>query len=207
MGGDGVIYVHHPTAGSHTSHVDYLLRNREFGKKSSNGAAVVRRPDEQGGVAGVEVGQARKPARLALRQSYGNIRSMLTLKEDICCGTMNSFFTDIMTPVGELSNGGVIYSLPQVRLGAFWRTFASKTGLHFAAGSHEGGPHYKRSLTSLAKHGLDICSLDCDGYDRRIDSDLDRERRQHDVPDRGGHLEASIRPWRKKWAGPSASVE
>jgi len=206
-----VSFTSHPSeAGSIPSHV--VLPAQEpggFGKKVQMAVQWSEDRDEQGGVAGVESRASAKTARLALGSLYGNIRSMLTLKGAVICWPDDepAFQPRSLTPSPSSATGGEIHAGIRAKFdfAHSGRTFAAKTGRAFRRRcfATKVGRTTSASTDLARKHGLDHLLPRLRRDDRRVDSDLDRERRQHDVPDRGGTWEASIRPWRKKWAGPS----
>jgi uroporphyrinogen decarboxylase len=61
------------------------------------------------------------------------------------------------------------------------------------------GPHYKRITDLTRAHGLDICSLDCDGWIDALIPTWFANGVNTMFPIEVGTWDASIRPWREKY--------
>jgi len=206
MGGDGVIYVHHPTAGSIPSHVDYLLKDRavwerEFKRRLQWSEDRVNKAALQE----LKSGQRENPLGLHCGSLYGNIRSMLTF-EGSCylLADDEKLFTEIIDTVGELCYRGVQYILEsgaRFDFAHFWEDICFKNGPCISPWVFEEkvGPHYKRITELTRRHGLDICSLDCDGMIDALIPTWIGNGVNTMFPIEVGTWNASILPWRKKW--------
>lgn len=206
MGGDGVIYVHQPNAGSIPSHVDYLLKNRDVWEKDFKWRLQWSEDRiNKAGLKELKSGKRDNPLGLHCGSLYGNIRSMLTF-EGSCylLADDEDLFTEIIDTVGELCYQGVKFSLEsgaKFDFAHFWEDICFKNGPCISPHvfSEKVGPHYKRITDLTRKHGLDICSLDCDGkIDALIPTWIGNGVNTM-FPIEVGTWDACILPWRKKW--------
>ncbi len=113
-------------------------------------------------------------------------------------------FTEIVDTVGELCYRCVDTAL---NLGAkcdfahFWEDICFKNGPLIAPKVFERvvGPHYKRITERVAKAGIDIVSLDCDGCIDRLVPIWLANGVNTMFPIEVGTWQASLGPWREKY--------
>ena len=206
MGGDGVVLVHVPGAGSIQSHVDYLLKDRaaweehfkwrfEWHDERVNSVAIEALKSQDRG----------NPRGLHCGSLYGCVRGMLTF-EGSCymLADDEELFTEIIDVNADLCYRVVERTL---ELGAefdfahFWEDICFKNGpcISPEVFMEKVGPHYRRITELLSKHGIDICSLDCDGcIDALIPTWIENGVNTM-FPIEVGTWDASISPWREKY--------
>ena len=206
MGGDGVVYVHRPGAGSIPAHVDYLLKNREVWEKEFKWR--FQWSEDRINRAGLEPlrsGERDNPLGLHCGSLYGGIRSILTF-EGSCylLADDEDLFTEIIDTVGDLcyrSTKTMLESGAKFDFAHFWEDICFKNGPCISPHvfSEKVGPHYRRITDLTRQHGLDICSLDCDGkIDALIPTWIENGVNTM-FPIEVGTWDAAIRPWRKRW--------
>jgi len=207
MGGDGVVYLQKPGGGSIPAHVDYLLKNRaaweehfkhrfQWSDDRVNKAALESLKDD---------GERENPLGISCGSLYGNIRTMLTF-EGSCylLADDEGLFTEIIDTCAELCYRGVeviLESGAKFDFAHFWEDICFKNGPCISPRVFEEkvGPHYKR-ITDLARqHGIDICSLDCDGCIDALVPTWIANGVNTMFPIEVGTWEASIAPWREQF--------
>ncbi|MEI6809434.1 MAG: hypothetical protein WCN95_11995, partial [bacterium] len=206
MGGDGVIYVHQPDAGSIPAHVDYLLKNREIWEREFKWRFQWSEDRvDKAALEGLKSGQRENPLGLHCGALYGNIRSMLTF-EGSCylLADDEDLFTEIIDTCAELcyqSVKSMLESGAKFDFVHFWEDICFKNGPCISPSVFESkiGPHYKRITDLTRKYGLDICSLDCDGMIDALIPTWFNNGVNTMFPIEVGTWAASILPWRKKY--------
>ncbi len=204
--GDGVVYLQKPGAGSIPAHVDYLLKNREVWEaefkhrlqwsddRLNKDAFEWLKTASRENVRGIHCGSL-----------YGNIRTMLTF-EGACYlqADDEELYTEIIDAVGELTYQGVKSVLElgiEFDFVHFWEDICFKNGPCVSPRTfHEKvGPHYKRITDLTRQHGIEICSLDCDGMiDALIPTWIENGVNVM-FPIEVGTWDANIIPWREKY--------
>jgi len=206
MGGDGVIYVEKPGAGSIPSHVDYLLKDRaaweehfrwrlQWSEDRVNAAACSRHKSAN----------RETPLGLHCGSLYGNIRNLLTF-EGSCylLADDEALFTEIVDTVGDLcyrTVEAILKTGAQFDFAHFWEDICFKNGpcISPPVFREKVGPHYRRITDLTRRHGLDICSLDCDGMiDALIPTWIENGVNTM-FPIEVGTWGASIAPWRERY--------
>jgi uroporphyrinogen decarboxylase len=207
MDGDGVIYVHQPGAGATIhAHVDYLLKDRAIWEKEFKWRLQWSEDRmNKAGLLALQSGERENPLGLHCGSLYGTIRSMLTF-EGSCylLADDEKLFTEIIDTVGDLCYRGVKYMLEsgaRFDFAHFWEDICFKNGpcISPQVFAVKVGPHYKRITDLARKHGLDICSLDCDGMIDALVPTWIENGVNTMFPIEVGTWNASIRPWREKW--------
>jgi len=206
-GGDGVTYLSKPGAGSIPAHVDYLLKDRAAWEEHY-------KHRYQWSEQRVDLAVLAKQRAAASRENpyglhcgslYGSIRNVLTV-EGSCylLADDEALFTEIID-----ANADLCYRNVQVALKSgvafdfihFWEDICFKNGPLITPSVFEEkvGPHYKR-ITDLARaHGIDICSVDCDGMIDALIPTWIKNGVNTMFPIEVGTWGASIRPWREKY--------
>ncbi len=208
QGGDGVVYLSKPGAGSIPAHVDYLLKDRAAWEEHFKRR--LQWSEERVNMAALEAlkaapGPRENPLGLHCGSLYGNIRSMLTM-EGSCylLADDEDLFTEIIDTVGDLCYRNVKAALEsgaRFDFAHFWEDICYKNGplISPRVFMEKVGPHYKRITGLTRKYGLDICSLDCDGMiDALIPTWIENGVNTM-FPIEVGTWGASIGPWREKW--------
>lgn len=205
--GDGVTYISQPGAGSIPAHVDYLLKDRaaweehykwryqwDDNRVDRGTLDALRRDTER-----------TEPVGLHCGSLYGDIRTVLTLEG--ACYLMaddEDLFREIIATVADLcyrNTKAMLESGVQFDFAHFWEDICFKNGPLIAPGVFEEvvGPHYKRITDLTRAHGLDICSLDCDGWIDALIPTWVANGVNTMFPIEVGTWEASIAPWRAKY--------
>jgi len=207
MGGDGVVYLEKPGAGSIPAHVDYLLKDRaaweehfkhrfQWSEDRVNKAALESLKDDS---------QRENPLGIHCGSLYGNIRSMLTF-EGSCylLADDEELFTEIIDTCAEICYRNVkcmLESGAKFDFAHFWEDICFKNGPCISPHVFEEkvGPHYKRITDLTRQHGIDICSLDCDGCIDALVPTWVGNGVNTMFPIEVGTWNASIAPWREKF--------
>jgi uroporphyrinogen decarboxylase len=206
MGGDGVIYVQKPGAGSIAAHVDYLLKDRAAWEEHFKWRLQWSEDRVNKAASAAQKSAGREtPLGLHCGSLYGNIRNMLTF-EGSCylLADDEALFTEIIDTVGELCFRNVEAILAaggQFDFAHFWEDICFKNGPCIAPDVFRAkvGPHYKRITDLVRRYGIDICSLDCDGLIDALIPTWFENGVNTMFPIEVGTWEASIGPWRKKY--------
>jgi uroporphyrinogen decarboxylase len=203
MDGDGVIYAEKPGAGSIPSHVDYLLKDRAAWEEHFKWRLQWSEDRVQSALDAAPVEAHREnPLGLHCGSLYGHIRTMLTF-EGSCylLADDEELFTEIVDTVGDLCYRAVQRVLESGRtfdFAHFWEDICFKNGpcISPKVFREKVGPHYKRITDLTRRHGLDICSLDCDGMIDALVPTWIENGVNTMFPIEVGTWDASIRPWR-----------
>ncbi len=145
------------------------------------------------------------PLALHCGSLYGNIRNMLGVEElSYLAVDDEELYAEIIDTFGEL-----VYRVAEQMLsvgvefdyGHFWEDICFNNGplIHPQVFREMIGPHYKRTTSLLNAHGIDIVSVDCDGWiDLLIPTWLENGVNTM-FPIEVGTWNASIAPWRAKY--------
>jgi len=206
VGGDGVIYLSKPGAGSIPAHVDYLLKDRAVWEEQFKWRFQwsEQRVNKKA-LESLRSGERENPLGLLCGSLYGNIRSMLTF-EGACymLADDEALFTEIIDTVAELNYQNVrcmLESGAKFDFAHFWEDICFKNGpcISPRVFREKVGPHYKRITDLTRKHGIDVCSLDCDGkIDALVPIWLENGVNTM-FPIEVGTWGASIAPWREEY--------
>lgn len=205
--GDGVTYIEKPGAGSIPAHVDYLLKDRAAWEEHYKWR--LQWTDERVNRAGLE--ELRKapprddPLGLHCGSLYGAFRNIMTV-EGSCylLADDEELFTEIIDTIADLCYRNVKAMLDSgvsFDFAHFWEDICFKNGplVSPTVFSEKIGPHYRRITDLTRSHGLDICSLDCDGMiDAVIPTWFDNGVNTM-FPIEVGTWDASIKPWRERY--------
>ncbi len=220
LNGEGVIVVHSPTAGSIPAEIEHLLKDRltwdthyqwryQWTPERIT-AQSVRVNDkmvrfDQGGLEFLKTGTRDYLYGLHAGSLYGQIRNVLGVEgSSYLYADDETLFTEIIDTVADLCFRNVKAALDsgaQFDFVHFWEDICFKNGplISPAVFEEKVGPHYKRITDLCARHGLDICSLDCDGMiDALIPTWLNNGVNTM-FPIEVGTWNASLAPWRKKY--------
>lgn len=220
LGGDGVVLLHVPHAGSIQPDVDHLLKDRKAWEELY--LPKLRFTPERVGNAAVRVDGSMVPfaaggsdylARpdrshlvgLRCGSLYGVVRNWLTLEGScyLLCDD-EALFTEIIDVNAELQyqcTKAALEAGAQFDYAHFWEDICFKNGplINPAVFEEKVGHHYQRITDLVHSYGIDIVSLDCDG---QIDS-LIPTWIGHGVntmfPIEVGTWNASLAPWRERY--------
>lgn len=205
-GGDGVTYVSKPGAGSIPSHVDYLLKDRAAWEEHYKWRYQwdERRVNRAGLEALRKAPPRENPLGLHCGSLYGDIRTIMTMEG--ACYLMaddEALFTEIVDTVADLCYRNVkamIESGAVFDFAHFWEDICFKNGplISPLVFEEKMGPHYRRITELTRAHGLDICSLDCDGKIDALVPTWINNGVNTMFPIEVGTWNASIEPWRAK---------
>ena len=205
--GDGVTYISKPDAGSIPAHVDYLLKDRAAWEEHYKWRYQWddKRVDRAGLDARRQEPPRQDPLGLHCGSLYGDIRNVLTMEG--ACYLMaddEHLFREIVATVADLcyrNTKAMLESGVQFDFAHFWEDICFKNGPLIAPSMFEEvvGPHYKRITDLTRAHGLDICSLDCDGMIDALIPTWFANGVNTMFPIEVGTWDASIRPWREKY--------
>jgi len=208
LGCDGVVTVQSPGAGSIPAEIDHLLKDRasweehykwrfQWSDKRIDRARLKR----------LKTQKRDSPIGLHCGSLFGNIRTMLGI-EGVSYLYVDDepLYREIIDTVGDVCYRNVELTL---KLGAgvgfdfahFWEDICYKNGPLVSPKVFREyvGPHYKRITDLVRRHGIDIVSLDCDGW---IDALLPvwfENGVNTMFPIEVGTWDASIAPWRKQY--------
>lgn len=204
---DGVVVLQREGAVSIPSEVDHLLKDRaswnelylprlRFSKDriDYDRAEELKRNTNRDAPLGINCGSL-----------FGQIRNWMGLEGiSYLYADDEDLYDEIIRTVGELSYENVKTVLEtgiDFDFAHFWEDICFKNGplVSPAVFREKVGPYYKRITDLLLQHGIDIVSLDCDGYiDSLVPIWLDNGVNTM-FPVEVGTWEASIKPWREKY--------
>ncbi len=149
--------------------------------------------------------EREEPLGLHCGSLYGQLRDMMGLEAITYLSVDDEPLLDEMIEtVGELCYGlteRFLASGIQFEFAHFWEDICFKSGPLVAPGlyAEKVGPHYRRITNLVNRHGIDICSLDCDGkIDVLVPTWLENGVNTM-FPIEVGTWGASIRPWREQY--------
>ncbi len=204
---DGVTYIHKPGAGSIPAHVDYLLKDRAAWEEHYKWR--YRWSEDRVSKEALESLKAaperENPLGLHCGSLYGAVRDVITM-EGACylLADDEELFTEVIDTVAELSYRNartILESGATFDFAHFWEDICFKNGPLIAPTVFEEkvGPHYRRITELTRAHGLDICSLDCDGLIDALIPTWIHNGVNTMFPIEVGTWDASIEPWRTQY--------
>lgn len=202
----GAVVVENPNASGIPAEIDHLLKDRASWE--THYKKRMEWKDERVDKKALDQlkGKERKdPLGLHCGSLYGDIRDMMGVEgisylyaDDEC------LYREIIDTMGELCYRKVktvLESGVKFDFAHFWEDICFKNGPLVVPTIFEEyvGPHYKRITDMVRASGIDIISLDCDGWiDALIPIWLDNGVNTM-FPIEVGTWNASIAPWRKKY--------
>lgn len=185
LNAEGVITLHRPGAGSIPADVDHLLKDRKSWKEMYlpklqwSKDRVMKAPVfigektvrfEEGGLDFLLKTERDYPLGLFCGSLYGWIRNWLTM-EGACYLLVDdeALFDEIVETNAEICYQAVKTTLEtgiRFDFGHFWEDICFKNGPLIAPDvfKRKIGPHYRRICDLLNSYGIDIVSVDCDGW-------------------------------------------
>lgn len=218
--GNGVISLDVPGAGSIHSEVDHLLKDRASWREhfvhrlqwtpervTDSGVWTGERSVAfgQGGLEILRKNERENPLGLHCGSLYGCVRDMMGV-EGACYlyADDEALFTEIIDTMAEICYQNAKYALEsgaQFDFAHFWEDICYKNGplINPAVFAAKVGPHYRRITQLCLKYGLDIVSLDCDGWIDALVPVWFENGVNTMFPIEVGTWNASVRPWREKF--------
>jgi uroporphyrinogen decarboxylase len=218
--GHGAVRVNKPGGGSIHAEEDHLLKDRRSWEEHFKprmqwspervthssvrvGEKSIR--FDQGGLEHLRTGQRDRPLGLHCGSLYGQFRNWVGV-EGTCYMLADDepLVDEILNTIGDLSYRNVEFALQsgaKFDFAHFWEDICFKNGplVNPSVFADKVGPHYRRITRLLKTHGIDIVSLDCDGW---IDSLIPvwfENGVNTMFPIEVGTWNACIAPWREKY--------
>lgn len=185
LNADGVICIQKPGAGSIPADVDHLLKTRsdweklylpklQWSKDRVMKAPVIVKNNivsfEEGGMEFLKSDQRDYPYGIYCGSMYGWVRNWLTM-EGACYLLVDDekLFDEIVETNAEICYQAVKTTLEtgaKFDFGHFWEDICFKNGplISPSVFKKKIGPHYRKICDLLEKYGIDIVSVDCDGW-------------------------------------------
>ena len=220
LNGNGVVIVQRPEAGSIPAEISHLLKDRasweehykhrlQWCEERVTEVHVVRGevsvPWSEGGLEILQKAEWDTPYGIHCGSLYGLVRNLLGL-EGSCYlhADDDELFTEIIDTVAELCYRKTEYVLQagaRFDFGHFWEDISFKNGplISPPVFYEKVGPHYRRITDLLARHGIDIVSLDSDGCIDALIPTWFENGVNTMFPIEVGTWEASIAPWREQY--------
>ena len=216
----GVVVVTRPDAGSIPAEISHTLTDRASWEEHYRHRlqwtpdrvtkALVRVNDklipfDQGGLEFLKTNQRDYVYGLFCGSLYGEFRNILGV-EGTCYLLVDDepLFDEIIRTMSDVCFKNVKYALEsgaKFDFAHFWEDICFKNGplVSPAVFAEKVGPHYKRITGLLKQYGIDIVSLDCDGWiDALIPIWLENGVNTM-FPIEVGTWDASIKPWREQY--------
>jgi len=220
LNGQGLVILHKPNTKSIQPDVDHLLKDRtaweELYKPRLQFAmerittARVRMGDEQvrfdeGADEFLRRGERDYPIGLRCGSLYGDMRTWLTM-EGACYLLVDDepLFDEIVETNAELRyqcTKAALETGAQFDFAHFWEDICYKNGplISPRVFSEKMGPHYKRITELVNRYGIDIVSVDCDGWIDALVPTWFENGVNTMFPIEVGTWHASIAPWREQF--------
>jgi uroporphyrinogen decarboxylase len=220
LNADGVIVLDDPDAAGIAPEIETLLKDRAAWKEHYQWRyqwkeervtrAKVRvndqmLPFDQGGLEFLKTAERDYPYGLYCGSLFGQIRNVLGVEGSAFLLVDDEpLFDEIIQTVGDLSYRAVEYTLASGAVfdfAHFWEDICFKNGplISPAVFEEKVGPQYKRITDLVGRHGLDIVSLDCDGWIDALIPAWFANGVNTMFPIEVGTWNASIAPWREKF--------
>jgi len=162
-------------------------------------------PFDQGGCAFLEANEHDYPYGLFCGSLFGNIRNMLGVTgASYLYAEDPDLYEEIIDTVGTLACRCAEFTLARTRAfdtGHFWEDICFKNGPLVIPSVFDTlvGPHYRRITDLLARHGITVVSLDCDGCIDALMPTWIHNGVNTMFPIEVGTWGASIAPWRERY--------
>ena len=218
--GNGVVSLDVPGAGSIHAEVDHLLKDRaswdthfkprlQWSPERVTDCGVWdgdrNVPFGQGGLEILKKNQRDTPLGLHCGSLYGCVRDMMGM-EGACYlyADDEALFSEIIDTLAEICYQNTRYALEsgaRFDFAHFWEDICFKNGplINPAVFAAKVGPHYRRITALVNQYGLDIVSLDCDGWIDALVPVWFENGVNTMFPIEVGTWDASIRPWRERF--------
>ena len=216
----GVVTVEKPEAGSIPAEIEHLLKDRDswekhykhryqWSEERITKAGVLKNtemiPFDKGGLEFLKTGERDYMYGLNCGSLFGHMRDVIGV-EMISYLFVDDpeLYDEVIQTASDLCYQNVKYALEtgaKFDFGHFWEDICFKNGplVIPSVFDEKVGPHYKRITSLLNEYGIDIVSLDCDGWiDSLIGTWLENGVNTM-FPIEVGTWNASIGPWREKY--------
>jgi uroporphyrinogen decarboxylase len=218
--GHGAVVVNKPGGGSIHAEVDHLLKDRRSWEEHFKprlqwspervthvpvrvGDATVR--FDQGGLEHLRTGRRERPLGLHCGSLYGEFRNWVGV-EGSCylLADDEPLVDEILETLGDLSCRNAAFAIEsgaRFDFAHFWEDICFKNGplISPSVFAEKVGPHYRRVTDLCRRHGLDIVSLDCDGWIDALIPTWFANGVNTMFPIEVGTWDASIQPWRDRY--------
>lgn len=205
---NGVVEVHNPAAKGIPAEVDHLMKDRASWEEHYKWRYqwTESRVDVEG-LRKLDGSVRQTPMGIYCGSLFGHIRDVVGI-EGVSYLYVDDepLFREIIDTVADLCYRNVELALRTVRPGTFdfahfWEDICFKNGPLISPAVFEEyvGPHYKRITDLVGRHGIDIVSLDCDGWIDALIPIWFANGVNTMFPIEVGTWNASIAPWRKKY--------
>ena len=206
LNGDGVVTVTNANASGIPAHVDHLLKDRasweehyKWRYKFSTDRV------SQKSLERVKTERGEAPLGLRCGSLFGHMRNVLGI-EGVSYLYVDDepLYREIIDTVAELCFTTVSYLLQsglRFDFAHFWEDICFKNGPLVSPEVFREyvGPHYKRIISLVNNHGIDIVSLDCDGQIDALIPIWFENGVNTMFPIEVGTWNASIAPWRERY--------
>lgn len=203
----GIIEIHKEGAYSFPPQVDHLLKGRkeweelylpklQYSDARINWERLETLKDDTG---------REYPVGLHCGSLYGNIRNWLTMVGSAyLLADDEELFDEIIDTVGNLCytcTEKILAAGAKFDFAHFWEDICFKNGplINPKKFDEAVGPHYRRITDLTRRYGLNICSLDCDGWIDALIPTWFHNGVNTMFPIEVGTWDASIKPWREKY--------
>ena len=207
VNGNGVIHLEREGAGSIPAEIDHLLKGRkEWDEMFKSRLQYHENRIKKAVFAPLADDSAREnPIGLHAGSLYGSIRNIMGVTGiSYLYADDEDLYTEIIDTVGELSLRlvkEILATGAKFDFGHFWEDICFKNGplVSPQVFAEKVGPHYRKITDEMARYGIDIVSLDCDGLiDALVPVWLENGVNTM-FPIEVGTWEASIANWRRQY--------
>jgi uroporphyrinogen decarboxylase len=208
LDGHGVVFIQKDDAGSIPMEVDHLLKSRKEWEEHflpRLGFSMDRVGMDEAAIAYLEDPNRDEAIGLHCGSLFGMIRNWLGLEGSAYLyADDEELFTEIIETVGELSYQCVKAALEKTKafdFAHFWEDICFKSGplISPRVFNEKVGPQYKRITDLVNSCGIEVVSLDCDGFiDALIPTWMENGVNTM-FPIEVGTWDANIKPWREKF--------
>ena len=204
--GDGVVTVVNPAASGIPAEIEHLLTGRDSWEEHYKWR-YARSPDRVDFDELRALASADRDAPIGLHcgSLFGHIRNILGVTGiSYLYVDDEPLYREIIDSVGELCYANTELALTSgVRFdfAHFWEDICFKNGPLVSPSVFREyvGPHYRKITELVARHGLDIVSLDCDGWIDALVPVWFENGVNTMFPIEVGTWNASIAPWRERY--------
>ncbi len=209
LDGDGVITLQCPDAGSIPSEIDHLLKDRaSWEEHYKNRYKWSEARVDMAAMANLKKEKRENPLGLHCGSLFGHIRNVLGVEgASYLYVDDEPLFREIVDIVGDICYRNVEFVFRSggkdvgFDFAHFWEDICFKNGplISPTVFSEYVGPHYKRITDLVRANGIDIVSLDCDGWIDALIPIWFENGVNTMFPIEVGTWDASIAPWRSRY--------
>lgn len=220
VNGDGVIVMEKPGLQSIPAEIQHRLTGRaawekdykkryQWNEERITKAQVLAGdkmvPYDQGGMELLKNGERENPYGLFVGSLYGLIRNVMGMEGSCLMWMMDpDLMEEIVNTQAELCYRNAQYVLERgakLDYALFWEDICCKSGplVQPPIFAEKVGPHYRRITALLKEYGIDIVSVDCDGWIDHLIPVWVENGVNTMFPIEVGTWDAAIAPWREKY--------